>query len=304
MAEVTDAEWLLGSPDWWPSTAGSKPQRRHGLIGPEIDEGVEPSKVPDIFSWETAPSNEWKVSDYSKGGVGWLRQRFKPPARAVLIPCSWSLFFFVISVIPLVFPGNTPDDQMAALGLFVIGWTMTIFPAWNAMNLLPSEPGRLIGIDTWISLLLSAVVFPLHIFIDPRIGWISYTASLYGWWRLMLRFQSGFSAPSNRWLLPFEPTNWKGIVLSQKWKKDSKRWRNGPLAHHEEETNLRLYGISRGKNRFIALHYIHDSGWLNDPFSRSLQNNQEIQRHLETPPLAECALLWPHHFLRREDESE
>ena len=56
MAEVTDAEWLLGAPDWWPSTAGSKPRRKHGMIGAEIDEGVEASEVPDLFSWETFPS--------------------------------------------------------------------------------------------------------------------------------------------------------------------------------------------------------------------------------------------------------
>lgn len=304
MAEVTDAEWLLGAPDWWPSTAGSKPRRKHGMIGAEIDEGVEASEVPDLFSWETFPSENWTISDYTKGGVGWLRQRFKPPARTVLIPCSWSLFFFVASVVPLVFPGNTSDDQMAALGLFITGWAMTILPAWNAMNILPSEPSRLFGIDTWIPVLLGGAMFPLHILIDPRIGWISYAALLYGWWRLMQRFQSGFGAPSNRWLLPFDVTDWENVTLSQEWEKDSNRWRNGPLAHHKEETNLRLYGISRGKYRFIALHYIHDSGWLNDPFSNSAENNLDIQQYLENPPLDECTLSWPHQFLRQKDESE
>lgn len=304
MAEVSDANWLLGSPEWWPTTAGSKPQRRHGLIGPEVDEGVESSKVPDFFPWETSPSEDWDIANYSKGGDGWLRQRFKPPSRAVLIPCSWSLFFFVTSVVPLIFPGNTPDDQMTALGLFIIGWALTIIPAWNAMNILPSEPSRLVGIDTWIPVLFGGAMFPMHILIDPRIGWISYIASLYGWWKLMQRFQSGFSAPSNRWLLPFDPTDWEGVNLSHEWEKDSNRWRNGPLAHHKEETDLRLYGISRGKNRFIALHFIHESGWLNDPFSSSAQENQDIQRHLESPPLAKCNHPWPHQFLRKEDESE
>ena len=206
MSEVADADWVHGRPEWWRSTAGKSPTKSYGAFGAPVDEGVESKPVPFQFHWEILPSEKWTLADTKTGGKGWIRQRFKPPARSILLPCSWSIFFLIATIVPLVFSGQTPNDQFASIILFISTWSLLFIPAWMALNEMPRGRGWLIGRNTIFYFSTGIIFFLLHILIDPIIGWISYSFFCLAWFSQILRFQNGFKVPSNRWILPFE---WK-----------------------------------------------------------------------------------------------
>ena len=137
MSEVADADWVHGRPEWWRSTAGKSPTKSYGAFGAPVDEGVESKPVPFQFHWEILPSDKWTLADTKTGGKGWIRQRFKPPARSILLPCSWSIFFLIATIVPLVFSGQTPNDQFASIILFISTWSLLFIPAWMAQNEMP-----------------------------------------------------------------------------------------------------------------------------------------------------------------------
>ena len=199
MTEVSDADWIHGRPEWWRSTAGRPPKRTFGAWGTALDDGEKTSPIPLQFQWELDPSKEWKLADRKHGGKGWMRQRFKPPARSILLPCSWSLFFLISTVIPLVIPGQTPNDQGVAAILFLCAWSLIFIPAWMTQNEMPRGRGWLVGQKTIILFSIGALVFPLHIIVNTKIGWISYTFFCLAWYTQIRHFQNGFRIPSNRW---------------------------------------------------------------------------------------------------------
>ena len=298
MSEVADADWVHGRPEWWRSTAGKSPTKTYGVFGSVIDDGVESKSVPLQFHWEILPSNEWKLADMKKGGKGWVRQRFKPPARSILLPCSWSIFFLIVTIVPLVFPGKTPDDQVTSLILFISTWCLLYIPAWMALNEMPRGGGWLVGRKTIIYFSIGITAFSLHILVDAIIGWVSYSFFCIAWFSQILRFQNGFKVPSNRWILPFEHSEWKREILGKNWEISSVKWRNGPLAIHSVINGLELHGTSRSGERFIALHFHGKEGWLNDPFTKQMES-EKIHEFLKTPPIKSEGKMWNVRFLQR-----
>jgi len=306
MSEVADADWVHGRPEWWRSTAAKPPTKTHGVFGSIIDDGKKATQIPSQFDWEINPSKEWKLANRNSGGKGWMRQRYKPPARTILLPCSWSLFFLVVTIIPLLFPGQTPNDQFAALALFITSWGLVLIPAWMIQNEMPRGRGWLVGRNTILFIILGASLFPLHILIEPKIGWISYAFFCGAWYSQILRFQNGFSTPSNRWILPFEHSEWNKNILEDNWDISSIKWRNGPLAVHSFIDGLELHGTSRSGERFIAIHYHGLQGWLNDPFTKQMES-EEIHNVLISPPIKIEGKIWNPRFLQKNvqlNESE
>ena len=305
MSEVADADWMHGRPEWWRSTAGQSPTKSHGIFGKKLDEGREVSPVPEQFHWELSPPELWELADKRKGGTGWMRQRFKPPARSILLPCSWSAFFLLSTSIPLALPGRTPNDQGAAAILFFCTWGLLLIPAWMTQNEMPRGRGWLIGKQTLVFFILGTILFTLHILINPLLGWISYALFCMAWFSQIRRFQDGFRAASNRWILPFNQSNWNENILEENWDIVSIKWRNGPLAKHSIHPGLELHGTNRGKDRFIAFHHHGPEGWLNDPFTNQLKSNQ-IHNYLTTAPIRIQGEKWPDRFLQKIefDESE
>ncbi len=305
MPEVADADWVHGRSEWWGSTAGRGPMKSHGVFGKELDEGVEKTPVPEKFHWEINPPPTWKLADKRKGGTGWMRQRFKPPARSILLPCSWSLFFLIATTIPLALPGRTPNDQATALILFFCTWGLIFIPAWMAQNEMPRGGGWLIGKNTLGYLCIGGIIFPLHIIINVKLGWVSFAFFCIAWYTQIRRFQEGFKAASNRWLLPFNPLEWEEDIINENWEIISIKWRNGPIAKHSIFPGLELHGTHRGKDRFIALHYHGLEGWLNDPFTTQLQS-EKIHEFLKNPPIRLEGEQWTKKFLQNfgTDESE
>ena len=306
MSEVADTDWVHGRPEWWRSTAGKSPTKSYGIFGARIGEEIEAKPVPFQFSWEFLPSNEWKLADINTGGKGWMRQRFKPPARTILLPCSWSIFFLVATTVPLVFPGKTPNDQFTSIILFTFAWILLFVPAWMALNQMPIGRGWLIGRNTLFYFLFGIIFFLLHILIHPMIGWISYSFFCLAWLSQIFRYQNGFKNPSNRWILPFEHSLWSKEILGENWEIDSMKWRNGPLAIHSEIKGFEIHGTSRSGERFIALHFHGQEGWLNDPFTKHMESHK-IHNFLDSPPIKSEGKIWNTRFLqeiRKSNESE
>jgi len=306
MSEAPDTDWVHGRPEWWRSTAGRPPNKTHGFFGTKLDDGIKQKMIPSLFDWEIMPPKKWKLADRNKVGKGWMRQRFKPPARRILLPCSWSIFFMIATVVPLIFPGQTPNDQVVALILFLIAWSLVFFPAWMVQNEMPRGGGLLIGKNTIVYLSLGAIIFPLHILIDPKIGWISYAFFWGAWYSQIIRFQNGFSVPSNRWILPFDRSEWSENILEKNWQIVSVKWRNGPLATHSFIKGLELHGTSRSGERFITLHFHGGEGWLNDPFTMQMKSDK-IHNFLNNPPVTTNGKVWNNRFLgeshtQNEDE--
>ena len=94
MDALEDSNWLLGDPSWW---------------------NLEDKLPPDLRNGELIPPESWIYSSPREGSKGWKRQRLKPLAYKILKPISWSLFFLTIVPVPLIFPGNTPDDQLSLI---------------------------------------------------------------------------------------------------------------------------------------------------------------------------------------------
>ena len=100
----------------------------------------------------------------------------------ILYTSAWSLFFLIASIVPLIFPDKTPiNDQLLAIILFSISWSLTLIPfLWfsNANN----EKFTLFPLD-YISFCLGIIFFILHIIIDTKLGWIGFFFFFTAWFR-------------------------------------------------------------------------------------------------------------------------
>ena len=170
------------------------------------------------------------------------------------------------------------------------------------LNEMPRGRGWLIGGRTILYFSTGILFFILHILINPIIGWISYSFFCTAWFSQILRFQSGFKVPSNRWILPFEHSEWRREILGKNWEISSVKWRNGPLAIHSIIDGLELHGTSRSGEQFIALHFHGREGWLNDPFTKQMES-EKIHNFLITPPIKSGGKMWNSRFLQRIKES-
>ena len=94
MDALRDSHWLLGNPIWW---------------------GLEDNLPPDLRNGELKPPNSWNYSSPRENDEGWAKTENESHWHALLKPISWSLFFLIIVPVPLVFNGQTPNDQLFAL---------------------------------------------------------------------------------------------------------------------------------------------------------------------------------------------
>ncbi|MFL2974151.1 MAG: hypothetical protein ACJZ4F_04160 [Candidatus Thalassarchaeaceae archaeon] len=277
MDALEDSNWLLGDPSWW---------------------NLEDKLPPDLRNGELIPPESWIYSSPREGSKGWKRQRLKPLAYKILKPISWSLFFLTIVPVPLIFPGNTPDDQLFALVFFIISWTLIIYPLENSRTHQNSSINGLLSLPIdWISLLIGFIIFPIHIFVDPRIGWISYFIFWFAMFRTIIKIQTMMKIPPARFLLPIIPRDWNSNVLNGQWSIKTNKWKNGIMANSFfKEGMLMISGLSRGENKFISFCFVHKTGFIHDPFYDRDTNDEKLYKILQKPPLIE-GLIWPERFL-------
>ena len=276
-----DKDWLLGEPRWGGLDSSSPPDFRHG---------------------ELAPPATWVSTVPSIGKFGWCRQRYRPLAWSIVRPFAWSPFFLAISVIPLLIQGKTPNDQVFSAGLFLLSWGLVMLPLILARNSQPMSDGNISSLPVdWASLLFATALFPLHIIFDHRFGWAAYIFYWVAYIRTVQIVQKSMIAPSARFLLPIEAEDWPSS-LEMPWKVHSSHWKRGLLASARlENGKLVIYGTSRSGTDFLALAFVHKSGFVQDPFHRNMPFESGTSDLLASlSPIV--GIQWPENFLNLSEE--
>jgi len=271
-----DRNWLLGDPEWW-NLGGTSPA--------------------DFRPGELPPPEKWVSSTPYTGNSGWIRQRLRPLAWGILRPMAWAPFFLAASSFPLAFPGRTQNDQLLATAFFLASWALVILPLAFSRNSQPMSDSRIKSLPVdWISIIIASFLFPFHIIFDPLIGWVSYTIFWVAYFRTVLMVQKVMLSPPSRFLLPFNSGDWPGD-LGNPWKIESRKWARRNLASVDcDHGRLVIGGISKNGHDFLALAFIHKSGFLQDPFHESTIYCEKISSCLDAP-LPFFGKEWPQMFL-------
>ena len=278
-----DRNWLRGDPVWWGLETKQKPPLIRNL---EIS----------IPSGMGAPSSEHRF--------GWARQRMRPLAWSILNPVAWSPFFLISSIFPLVFTGNTPDDQFVSGALFVISWTLLIVPVSNARNAQPTSSDNflILPID-WALLSLGCLLFLAHIYYSPLLGWVAYAVFLTAFLRSIMMISEVFSIPPARIMSPLEKSSWDSRALPERWEINSRSWSKGKITSTTiGEGKLVLYGHTRQYTDFISISYICKFGFVQDCLFESHPHSDEIIAVLEELQFDFSQVEWPIELIAFDEE--
>ncbi len=277
MEASEDRFWLLGHPSWW-----------------KLEEGEVP---PSLRSGEIPLPEAWGGVGTNK--TGWSRQRLRPLAWGLLKPSAWAPFFLIASSFPLAFPGKTPDDQALASVLFLVSWSLLIVPQLLERNSQPSSAGGVLSLPIdWKLLLVGIVIFPLHIEIDPRIGWISFSFFIASMMRSFVMMSDSFVIPPSRLVIPVDTGALNEITIDGQWNVLSDRWHRGPIATFETENgSLLISGNSRSGFDFVSLAYRHHTGFVQDCFFEGHPESETLSEILSSPPIQFEVAEWPSSFI-------
>jgi hypothetical protein len=281
MEASLDRNWLLGEPGWWKNSD-------------EIP--------PDFRAGELPPPLPWVSTTPRVGNFGWCRQRMRPLVWPLLLPLAWAPLFLFLSAIPLALPGRTPNDQITSMFFFSISWGLVFLPIIFARNAQPMSEESLLSLPVdWVSLVLASAIFPFHLSIDPRIGWLSYAMYWVAYVRTIQLVQAAMMTPPARFLLPIEPDDWSG-ELGPPWEISSAKWSRKRLASVDlPNGTVVLSGSSRSGQDFLSLAFVHRSGFVQDPFherSSAETGLAELLAH----PLEVVGREWPDSLLPTSEE--
>lgn len=281
MEAQNDQTWLSGNPKWW---------------------GNDQTSIPDYRKGELSPPETWISSTPRIGKFGWIRQRYKPLVWALLRPLAWAPFFLIITIIPLILPGKTPNDQLFSSIFFIIAWSLILFPLLFSRNNQPMSQNDFFTIPIdWLFFSLGLLFFIFHITLDQRIGWFSYLFFWISYIRTVQNVQSIILIPPARFLLPIISKDWTGDLESF-WKVDSVLWSKKPLARAKcMDGEIVISGTSRNDTDFLSLAYVHKSGFVLDPFHVNHRENSNIERILSLPPTI-IGIEWPLEFINNYEE--
>ena len=288
MEKGLDHQWLTGEPRWWrlPDDASQ----------------------PDVRKGEVSPPESWRSTTSKEGGRGWARQRLKPIVSSLLIPLAWSPMFLFLAAAPLALPGRLPaDDQSIAALFFTLTWALVLVPLYLARSNQPMSEGSVLSLPfDWTTFAVAAVAFPLHILVDPMLGWISYALFWVAWVRTYRRIEQILQIPAARWLLPIDQSGWNSTsMLTPEWQVISENWTTGSIARIDcEYGHLSIAGVSRGSDRFLALALLDGAGFVHDPFSDGPVGEALARVLLSQPPVAHSGLEWPERLLVGDAQSE
>ena len=104
-----------------------------------------------------------------------------------------------------------------------------------------------------------------------------------------------------RFLLPVDPADW-GADLPPPWKEHSTSWARKEIASAKLDTGrLVIAGASRSGQDFLALAFVHDSGFVHDPFHENIPADARLSRILEAS-LPIVGKEWPSILLHNSEE--
>ena len=276
-----DRHWLLGDPRWW---------------------GIDGENPPDFREGELSPPSSWVSTTPRVGNFGWCRQRYRPLAWPLLRPFAWAPLFLALAAIPVAFPGRTPNDQLIALASFSLCWALVTLPLAFARNAQPLSEGGVLSLPLdWTSLALATAFFPMHIVYDSRLGWVSYALFWFAYIRTVQNVQHSMRVTPARFLLPVNQADWVG-GLNPPWEVHSTSWARKSIASAKVDSGrLVIAGASRSGQDFLAIAFVHDSGFVHDPFHVNLSSDQILSQLLESPPTI-VGTEWPRALLDYSEE--
>ena len=244
----------------------------------------------------------WVSTTPRVGNFGWCRQRLRPLVWPLLKPLAWAPLFLLLTAIPLLLPGRTPDDQVTSMFFFSISWGLVVLPIIFSRNAQPMSDDSLLSLPVdWLSLALASALFPLHLTIDPRIGWLSYAMYWVAYFRTVQLVQAAMLTPPARFLLPIEPEDWSG-ELSPPWRVSSATWSRKSLASVDLPNGRAiLSGSSRSGQDFLSMTFVHKSGFIQDPFHDPSPGGSELSELL-ADPLAVVGRGWPDSLIISSEE--
>ena len=115
--------------------------------------------------------------------------------------------------------------------------------------------------------------------------------------RTIIKIQIMMKIPPARFLLPIIPRDWNSNILNGQWSIKTNKWKNGIMANSFfKEGMLMISGLSRGEDKFISFCFVHNTGFIHDPFYDRDTNDEKLYKILQKPPLIE-GLIWPERFL-------
>ena len=276
-----DRHWLLGEPGWWKNSYDPPPDFKAGELNPPLP---------------------WISTTPRVGNFGWCRQRMRPLAWPLLRPLAWAPLFLLLSAIPLAIPGRTPNDRITSISLFSISCGLVFLPILFSRNAQPMSEGTLLSLPIdWASFALASAIFPLHLSIDPRIGWLSYALFWVAYVRTVHLVQAAMLIPPARFLLPIEPDDWSG-ELGPPWEIFSATWSRQRLASADlPNGTVVIAGASRSGQDFLSLAFVHSSGFVQDPFHERYSAESGLSELL-AHPLEVVGREWPASLLPASEE--
>ncbi|MAU85673.1 MAG: hypothetical protein CMA21_03630 [Euryarchaeota archaeon] len=278
-----DRNWLRGDPVWW------------GLENKQTPPLIRNSEIY-IPSGMGTPSSEHRF--------GWARQRMRPLAWSILRPLAWSPFFLISSIFPLIFSGNTPDDQFVSGVLFITSWILLIAPVSNARNSQPTSSDNLLILPVdWALLSLGCLLFLAHIYYSPFLGWVAYIVFWIAFFRSIKMISDVFSIPPARIISPLEKSTWDSTALPERWEIHSKSWNRGKISSTPiGEGKLVLYGLTRKNTDFISISFICKFGFVQDCLFEGNPCSYEIMSVLEELRLDFSQEEWPVELIVFDEE--
>ena len=241
---------------------------------PEIllgDEGwFGPGPAPINLEYERSAPDAWN-------DAGWQRQRLQPALSGLLFPAAWSLMLLFAGSLPMIikpWPAAPPFYLMAI-------WMASLPLLWAgglraANSQVEGSSGKMLA---WLALRIDTVLWILIVLVgEASAGDGPVVAALVlavmVWTIQMVRIATLLAWPAGRWLLPIAHVDIGLEKLGGDWHAESRRWARRPLARrrlHVDVTggapiDVVLFGVQNEGVDFLAVHAVHPSGRILDPF--------------------------------------
>jgi hypothetical protein len=267
--------------------------------------------------------------------AGWKRQRLQPALSGLLFPAAWSLMLLFAGSLPMIikpWPAAPPAYLMAM-------WMATLPLLWAgglraASAQVEGSPGKMLA---WLVLRIDTVVWILIVLVGEAsagdgVVLAALALALLVWTIQMVRIATLLAWPASRMLLPIAHVD-IGLdkLESAGWQVSSRRWARRPLARRRLQVDVTgaaaidvvLFGVRIEGVDFLAVHAVHPSGRILDPFVTSpagadnpfpslgpvvsdVPADLVLAVELRKPPLTPVASPWPESMdiSSSHDESE
>ena len=287
--------------------------RTHFLLGRA--EWFGPGSLPVRLPHEVDAPASWD---------GWRRQRLSPSLARFLLPASWSVFFFVAGLIPMLLHAVGHGIGMSTnlgLGLWLGGFGLL----WISSYMLSSKQveGSPMKMMAWNLFRIETLLLAVLVWIvqDNPVGTLTIMALLISmplWLSNLVRIATLLAWPGGRWIIPIAHVDIGLSNLDENWTAESKRWARRPLARRQVsagemgDTRLEmvLFGLRHENQDYVAIHLVHPSGALLDPFVgppvgqditfsklgpifADVPSSPSIRGNFGSPPITPVVAEWP-----------